>query len=112
VENKEKMPLVLAVMLIAAATSSLAQAGACITERVAEVPDGWSWVRANPGLNEKALWKITEGSTVKYCGKSRADKRSPPIIWHWVSFKSKEEPWDHEGTRHRHSGGLCQLRER
>src|SRR5262245_3465201 len=47
-----------------------------------------------PGLNEKALWKLTEGSTVKYCGESIADKRRPPIIWHWVSFKSKEEPWE------------------
>lgn len=81
----------LAITVCAAAAS----AEECITERVVNVPDGW--VRARPGMNEKALWKLAEGSTVKYCGESTSDKRSPPIIWHWVSFKSKEEPWEHEG---------------
>jgi hypothetical protein len=67
----------------------------CVTERVSHVPAGW--IHARPGLAEQDLWKLTAGSTVSWCGNFQTDHHGYPTVWHWVSFKSKEEPWPHEG---------------
>lgn len=86
-------------LLTAAAFAALtvtANAEECVIERLSNVPAGW--VHSRPGLDQPDLWKLAEGAHVKYCGKWTVDDHMPtPIIWHWVSFRFYEEPWEHKG---------------
>jgi hypothetical protein len=66
----------------------------CIKEVISS-HDGW--VRGQPELSGTPLWQLTNGSVVTFCGRTGSDNRHPPIVWHWVSFTSVQEPWHHEG---------------
>ncbi len=55
----------------------------------------FGWVRGVPSLSGNGLWKLSQGSTVQWCGLIRTDFRG--ITWAWVSFKSVQEPWDQKG---------------
>jgi hypothetical protein len=68
----------------------------CVQEVVLSV-DGWGWARGQADMSGTPLWKLTNGSFVKFCGRSRSDNRRPPIVWHWISFTTVGEPWNHEG---------------
>ncbi len=57
--------------------------------------DGWAQVRGQPGLSGKPLWRITNGTSVTWCGDELPDNRGHP--WKWITFQSEQEPWDHEG---------------
>src|ERR1700730_7394316 len=69
----------------------------CVQERIIPRHVDFGWIRGQPDLNGKPLWKLGPDSIVTYCGYSARDNRNPPIEWHWVSFESVQEPWNHEG---------------
>lgn len=79
---------------LAAVPVSMANAG-CVTEQVSNVHD--AWVRGGHSLSGTALWKLSPGTQVTYCGRYAFDTRKDRIQWHWVTFKSTQEPWDHTG---------------
>lgn len=85
--------IMLATLLIGA--SATMASASCVKEQVAN--DHNAWVRSAPRLSGNPLWKLTPGSEVIYCGRHADDNRRDRITWHWVSFKSDQEPWNHEG---------------
>ena len=66
----------------------------CTTERIVS-HDGWGQVRGEPGVRGRPLWRLISGFEVKYCGNALPDERGVP--WHWIEFRSAQEPWPHEG---------------
>jgi hypothetical protein len=76
----------------------------CVKERIVPHHDDFGWVRGQPDVNGKPLWKLSQGSIVIYCGYSARDNRKPPIEWHWVSLELVQEPWKHQFA---HSRASC-----
>src|ERR1700730_2750672 len=74
----------------------------CVQERIIPRHVDFGWIRGQPDLNGKPLWKLGPGSIVTYCGYSAQDNRNPRIEWHWVSVESVQEPWNHEGWSSSH----------
>lgn len=77
----------------AAASAFALPAYACVQEMVAT--DNFGYVRGTPDRSGEQLWKLSAGALVHWCGRDAMDDEG--ITWHWVSFKSQEEPWRHEG---------------
>jgi TPR repeat protein len=88
--------LALPLILVLSGVGQMAHAE-CVQERIIPRHVDFGWIRGQPDLNGKPLWKLGPGSIVTYCGYSARDNRNPPIEWHWVSFESVQEPWNHEG---------------
>lgn len=80
--------------IFVAVTATMADAK-CIREQVAN--DHNAWVRGAPSLFGNPLWKVAAGTAVIFCGRKTSDNRKDLIVWHWISFKSNQEPWDHDG---------------
>jgi hypothetical protein len=67
---------------------------ACTQETVATAND-FGYVRGKPDRSGEQLWKLSAGAVVDWCGRDSTDGEG--ITWHWVTFKSQEEPWTHKG---------------
>lgn len=94
--RKALMTTVTAAALLAATVlTPVAAHAACTKEQVGGTGVEFAWVRGQPSLDSKQLWKVTKDMVVTYCGRHKTDNRG--ITWHWITFRSAEEPWDHNG---------------
>jgi hypothetical protein len=67
---------------------------ACNQEMVA-TDNNFGYVRGAPDRSGEQLWKLSAGAVVDWCGRNSTDGEG--ITWHWVTFTSQEEPWEHKG---------------
>jgi hypothetical protein len=57
--------------------------------------DGWAQVRRQPNLDGTPLRRVTNGSTLAWCGAVRRDSNGRP--WHFIRFVTGTESWQHSG---------------
>ena len=75
--------------------AGLAHAGGpCSLESVVS-RDGWAQVRRQPNLDGTPLWRLTNGSTLAWCGAGTRD--ADGRLWHFVRFVTGDESWQHSG---------------
>ena len=84
-----KVTTIIAMLLV----PTIAHAADCVDEKVTYVPE--VYMRTKPSLYASPLWRMASGVTVQWCGHTATDNRG--IIWHWVSFGFREQPWAHNG---------------
>jgi|GEM_PF-4318979 hypothetical protein len=65
----------------------------CVLEMIDNA--NYGYMRAQPNLNAKPLWRLGQNVEVLWCGRTATDSRG--IVWHWVATKWQEEPWIHKG---------------
>ena len=68
--------------------------GPCSLESVVS-RDGWAQVRRQPNLDGTPLWRLTNGSTLAWCGAVTRD--ADGRTWHFVRFVTVDESWQHSG---------------
>jgi hypothetical protein len=77
-------------LLLSASTAS-----ACERQKIGGDAVEFGMMRGQPNLDGAPLWKLANGITVLWCGRTSTDSRG--IVWNWVSAQWQEEPWPHEG---------------
>ncbi|MBV8850843.1 MAG: hypothetical protein JOZ16_14810 [Methylobacteriaceae bacterium] len=87
---------ILKIMVLGATMSgALALPAFACTQEMVSINNDFGYVRGTPDRSGEQLWKLAAGATVEWCGRNSTDGEN--ITWHWVSFRSQEEPWEHKG---------------
>jgi hypothetical protein len=75
--------------------SATAASAACERQKIGREATAFGMMRGQPKTDGTPLWKLANGITVLWCGRTATDSRG--IVWNWVSTEWQEEPWPHEG---------------
>ncbi|WP_156964597.1 hypothetical protein [Methylocapsa aurea] len=89
------MDILKSIVLGATMAGALALPAYACTQEMVGTDSGFGYIRGTPDRSGEQLWKLSTGSVVDWCGRNSTDDEG--ITWHWVTFKSQEEPWAHNG---------------